>query len=563
MKYSYVTPAKHRTHAMPAHRAVEIAAHWVERVDFIPWLQERVTQPFGRRHVLTVRAVCGLLMAYTLTEKNEFILLSAARFVDFSLTPRDRQMLGLPNDFSYSTLSRMLSRMALAVSSEVEHDVDEITGEILRERVSPNLIATLCTSFVSGSVPSWVPTSETVAIDSTDYETPMRRQTWGKQPDVQDTVDHLPVESALPAAIPRPAGFPFLGPDGRLIYSKDPDARMGWRSGSNANRSETFLGMDVHFATDTKDVGGKVVPHITRGMTVAPAGDSKTAAGIALIDALTKYIDIKRVLNDRGYSYARFAKWAEKLQKREVIQHFDLHTNQRGARPGPIPGTIFVDGGIFLTTMPERLIDLASKSTRPARTKAELDAKKALTLQYEERETWAFDPFGKPLEDGRRRYRGPRRTGKVNCKNYRRGRIDGRPFAGCATGRGCVCGKTFTFGGDRETQFPRYGTQAHENQYGLRVTVESFNAEVKHHRGKLDRHFARVAGLAKNALILAMFVGGVNIRIIRDGYRIDTIDRAPNEPVPIYYTQEDRPNSVWDALGPLAARLDPDLPLVA
>jgi hypothetical protein len=252
-----------------------------------------------------------------------------------------------------------------------------------------------------------------------------------------------------------------------------------------------------------------------------------------------------------------------------VLSGVDLHTNQRGVRPGPIPGTIFLDGGIFLKTMPNHLIDLPPKSSRAATTKAEVEARKQLTAQYEEREAYAFDPFGKPLPDGRRRYRGPFRTGKLNCRNRKRQQIVGRNLNHCVENsdpllkKKCPCARTFSYGGDRETRLPRYGTQAHEDQYGLRVTVEFFNAEVKHDRGKLDRHFARISGLAKNALIVAMFTGGVNIRIIRDGYRIDPIGLGPDDPVPTYCMQEDWANSIWDAIGPLAARLEQEEELIA
>ncbi len=120
-----------------------------------------------------------------------------------------------------------------------------------------------------------------------------------------------------------------------------------------------FVGLDEHIATAVAELGEASGPHLAVGLATAPAGSSKAAAGLALLDSLEGLVDVRTVLNDRGYSYLKPESWALQLAARHINSVFDLHKAQRGMRPGgPIPHTIWVDGGLFSDALPTHLIDL-------------------------------------------------------------------------------------------------------------------------------------------------------------------------------------------------------------
>lgn len=58
------------------------------------------------------------------------------------------------------------------------------------------------------------------------------------------------------------------------------------------------------------------------------------------------------ILVDRGYTYLDADQWARPVWMRGIEQVLYLHTTQRGTRPGPIPGSIFVDEGLYRTPCP-------------------------------------------------------------------------------------------------------------------------------------------------------------------------------------------------------------------
>ncbi len=137
---------------------------------------------------------------------------------------------------------------------------------------------------------------------------------------------------------------------------------------------------------------------------------------------------------------------------------------------------------------------------------------------------------------------GPERSaiaGKVHCVNVPGSRqyAGRRPTTSCTPGKPCGCELTITLGPEpdhhpKDRQSLAYGTTAWAANYGRRVAVESYNAELKTHRGKLERGLTRVFGLIKNALLLAIYLGAVNARIIADTYPHHPHDGTP-APTPI------------------------------
>lgn len=104
---------------------------------------------------------------------------------------------------------------------------------------------------------------------------------------------------------------------------------------------------------------------------------------------LGRQAPVETLLADRGYTYLQADKWALPIHRMGIEQVFDLHVTQRGTHPGPITGTLFLDGGLFTSVLPQRHHDLPAFSL--GMTAAE---NAALCDRYDERAAYAFTTHG-------------------------------------------------------------------------------------------------------------------------------------------------------------------------
>jgi hypothetical protein len=373
------------------------------------------------------------------------------------------------------------------------------------------------------------------ALDSTDKEAWAARRSWARVPDIDQFSgatrpedEGQKVDSADSFSTP---GWPRMGADGRVQHTVDADAREGYRSGKNARRKEVFLGWDVHLTTPVSEFGDPGILHPALSIATAPAGSDKAAAGLLAIDALTAVgLDPLEVLSDRGYTYLTADKWAADLYDRGILQTFDLHTNQRGVHPGPVEGTIMVDGGLFSSALPEELRELPKfRQGMSPKQKAEL------TAQYDKRIPYAFAPYGQVDARGGQRWRGPARRGLIRCTNFPESmdKPRNRPTVHCdpttydengAILTTCGCAKTVTLPLDfylRERQPLLYGTTEWFASYSRRSAIEQVNSEARTHRDmNFNRDWCRVHGTARNHAMITFGLVGMNVRMIRDWYRV-------------------------------------------
>ena len=501
-----------------------------------PWvrqLETAMTAKTGRPRVHSVSAILGLLAIAALETPGELFLSRAAAVTKrLSLAQMHRLDIVAPGIVTKRQVSRVLADVELAIAGRI----DKATGEVL---VTPRLdidFADLLTAIVSSVIPASIPGSVAQSLDSTDLEAHAKRQSRAKHADVpKDSLppgDYLASESTSIRA-----GFPKRGADGRWQHSLDPDAREGYRAGKNLGRKTTVLGWDMHLCVDTAVEGGDYRPPLIRGMSIAPAGDCKGAAGVAAIDAVSRSgIKIEQILADRGYSYLLAEKWAYKLSDREIEQVIDLHTNQRGIGPGPIPGTIYLDGGLFAASLPNRLRNLRVPTF--AMTSEE---KAALAREYDERAFYAYFPMGaKPNFNSRTwRYRGPAKRGVLRCPNVPsslRLRVDLNRTTSCEPGTACGCGGTVTLGPDDKFQTRQrylWGTTKWVASYGRRNAVESANALIHNHYARLIRGSIRVRGTVKNGFLAAIIISTVNIALLGAVYDFDIGSPPPVGTVPV------------------------------
>lgn len=499
-------------------------------------VQQDMTAHRGRKRTYTYEALFTVLQIAAIEGFGELLLSDAAR-VTSRLTDSQKETLGIQHEWTYDLVEQAVTELAHAMKERV----DPRTGEVLGPRLSVGL-ADFMTSLASDLIPAQIAQSDTQAIDSTDYETHARRRSWKHLMKADIPEDSLPELDALEGDAPRnEPGWPRQGHDGRHQHTIDPDARDGYRAGKNRSRKQVFNGWDLHLSVDVPDIGGAARPGLIRGAALCPAGSYKAEGGLALIDAM-EAADRKptTILADRGYTYLNADSWARQVSARGIEQVLDLHESQRGTRPGPIPGTVYVDGGLFKDTLPvadRRLggfgLGMSAQETA------------ALCARYDQRKYHAFTPMGRPNnERGTQRYRDPVLSGTMICPNHLASmRLDESryPKTSCVEGQPCGCGTTVTLGPDdllNLRQRVLYGTTKWKASYGRRSAVESTNACLKIHHARLARHSTRVRGTERNGILLAFILAAVNASLLLTRYGYDVghppkvVKDAVIEPLP-------------------------------
>ena len=372
-----------------------------------------------------------------------------------------------------------------------------------------------------------VPHTTSFALDSTDYETAAARRSWRKRPDVVDEADAPDKASSTDDFATRE--FPVLGTDGRLQHSLDPDARGGYRSGKGLRPKETFLGYDLHITVPVPEPGAPPLPHVALGLVTAPAGAGKAEAGLRAVDALASTgTPVGTLLADRGYTYRKPEAWALHLVGRGITSIHDLHTQQLGVHPGPRPHTIWVDGSLYTSALPEHLRHLGGFSIGMTdQEKYDLQAK------YEQRRPYQLDAVPHGDRTGTMRFRGPALKKRLRCPNTPESMR--APYSvpttscpprpprdkdGKQSPPACGCGVTVVVDAEEQAwtrQRAPFGTTEWAALYGRRSGVEHFNAEIKHNRGvRIVRGFTRVHGAVKNHILLTFALIGANVRLLRD-----------------------------------------------
>ncbi|MCM3555598.1 transposase [Janibacter melonis] len=500
-----------------------------------------LTATTGRPRVLPFRALFTVLLI-TAISRGEVVMTEAARVLR-GLTPQQRALLHLHPTRTYD-YSHIESGVA-DIASGCEPVVDLATGEFLREARLTMSVSEIANLIVAASIPAAVARTGQVAIDATDHEAWAARRS---RSTLHSTSAGDGTKRRRPSVTR--AQWPRAGADGRPQHSLDPDARDGYRSGKNMERKNIFLGYHLHIAVEVPTLGGPPVTPLSHAIDVVPAGDSSTAAGLRIIAALeAQGTPVRHVLADRGYTYGTAAAWALPLIERGITQTLDLHTNQQVTRPGPIPGTIMVDGGLYTSGLPQSL----RKLTRP--NQGASSAKKASSAEiFDKRLPYQFAAFGPAHPDGRRRYRGPALTGRLRCVNVPASMRGAHtiPLSTCEPGEPCACGKTVTLSAEhsRERQEHAYGTTRWLADYGRRSAVESNNAALKTHHSRLRHGCIRVMGLIKNTLLVGLLVAACNLNVIARHY-LDPED-APSDGAAPWTRPTKRPalhRRLWSSRG--------------
>ncbi|MCT2006855.1 hypothetical protein M3C74_02300 [Micrococcus lylae] len=514
----------------------------VHNATVVDLVEERMSAGRGRPRTFTYKTLFTLLALTTLRGGGQVLLTEVCR-VQQMLNKRQRERLGLDQDIPYDVIQQAVT----ALDAGFRESVDEETGEVFPPRLGDLTLERFMSSIASGVIPANIRRSSTAAIDSTDVEGYPRRRSWGragkKKPSSASPLPEPDVQSgALPESVSEVGlsttnepGWPRISENGRLQHSIDPEAMEGYRAGKNRAPKGTFLGWDFHLCVPVPEEGEEAVPPLVFGASLAPAGSNKGESGLKAVDAyIHLHGPLSGILPDRGYTYLDMMSWALPLWERGIEQTIDLHPNQRGIHPGPRPGMIYVDGGLFSDMLPESLRKLPGFWIgMSAEEKADLSAK------YDERIPYAFTRMGKPdPERGTQRYRHPVLAGKMRCPNHPKSmRLDPatHPTTTCEPGSPCDCHRTVVLGPTRNDflnlrQRHLYGTKKWRGAYGRRNNVESFNALLHNHYANVGRGSFRVRGTNRTGVLAAFVLAAVNVTTLAVRYGYDVANPPSLDP---------------------------------
>ncbi|WP_280763155.1 hypothetical protein [Prescottella agglutinans] len=516
----------------------------IEHFPALDFLREVFERHRGAHRVFTAEAFLAsyLLAPMLLLPMEQTKVTDVAR----GWTNSQRREVGVPahETISYKMVNDALRRLRWACASKNYPDWDE---------------SRFAQALLDASL-SCHPSTGAVALDSTDLSTWARVRY--RKPIVDADADALPPPKH-PFA-PKDPKHPHarrsghhlpnapVGPDGRYVYTLDPDARMGWRSAS-FEESMYFCGYDLHVITDVPTTPGPrhlTVPHLARAMSLAPAGSNKGIAGLHAVQALGAIPKPRQLIADRGYNYVRNDRFALPVWRLGYTTIYQLHENQTGPHPGRNNTlTMWIDGTLYPTSLPDGLIEIDPISHdmgAPERARAD--------RRHTARQAYAFVPHGARQPDGARRYRGPAVPPvRVRCVNnpVSMRASHTKPTTSCTRGNPCACGTTVTLTDedfpDRRMPF-QYGSLAWEASYFRRVGIESVFGELKANRMAMHRGYFRGFGISRYTLLAGFTLAALNLRVLRDWYskrgRPDPWEQCFGEPEPDHNARQRRGRSM-------------------
>lgn len=497
---------------------LSIARQLVEKSGVLPVLSPHIDAPTGRtRHLSLV----GLLVAFQLNalqRHHKAHLVEAARVLN-AFTPQQRESLGIGRWDPEETYPRV-ERLYLKLCAVLDARVAGVDATWFMNR------------FARAAVPKRYVVSRSVAVDGTDVET------WGvlhgrvatveldgeaaETQLMESTDDSRPMPRAAPAKTAKIFG---TGPDGRKIYTKDPDARAGHRSATGDRSAGPFVGYELHLGVQTRDVRwtnavdrttlGPEVPGVIITAKLASAGTHRAKAFVeTLLGAKSSGCqDIADVVWDPGYSLCDPLTTTYQLARAGIAQTIQLVTHQRGIRPFA-GDALLLDGQLYSKYLPAELRDLRSpprNRTRPSR--------QAYEARFNQRARWRFVRHAGPDAEGVTRWRCPFCAGLLRSRNVpktmRRSRS--APLVGLPDGVQSCCSGILSAPPSELPLVQRipFGTTAWRTSMDRRQMVESVNAALKGGYTDLARGFFRVFGQVKISVLFAFTLAAFNVDRIR------------------------------------------------
>ena len=397
----------------PTEAEFAAAREIVERSGVLPVLEARIDSPVGRPRSLSVQGFLVGAQLNALRRHHQAHLVEIARTLN-ALSPAQLELLGVrcwdPKE-AYDRVARLFVKLVAALQRGWDADVQGTTVRIDAGWVS-NRIA-------QASIPNELRISASLAVDGTDVET------WGALRGDAETVevdaetdDGTEEEDAASGSERRRgprrrARVLGIGPDGRKVYTADPDARAGHRSSTNSRSAGPYIGFELHLAVQTRDVRwsdgiervtlSQEVPPVVTNLALTAAGSHRANAVVpGLVAAKEAGQPIEDVVWDPGYSLCRSETAAHPLHRAGIHQTFRPVKHQRAAKPFS-PDAILIEGHPFSTTLPA---DLAGQLPMPPRG-ASVQECLAHEEAFNRRARYRYTRHAGPDADGATRWRCP------------------------------------------------------------------------------------------------------------------------------------------------------------
>jgi len=282
----------------------------------------------------------------------------------------------------------------------------------------------------------------------------------------------------------------------------------------------------AHIATAwPKSVTG--YPELVIDMSLRSNNGKNDAALAALADRIERHgMKINQVSADMGYHPSQLYKY---LTKRGIVLVSDLPENEIGVwEPGPIPGTIWLEGNLYRKEilLREDLVHIP-KATKTNR----VEPRK----HRDERRAYAYRPDnGLDTETGKVVFASPVANGRMVCHNHPQlaKNPEFKPLTTCPDledpdGK-CDCLKSATVypktvksrkgeGLPHNYQRLNFGTTNWDSEYfGVREHAESTISLTKtHYSNWRGKGFSKVLGLTKNMILYFLSAIANNVRMER------------------------------------------------
>lgn len=502
----------------------------ISRSGVIEVLRLRLDSPVGRPRALSL---LGFLVAAQL---NAFARHHAAHLTQIArtlnaLSHDQRSVLGIGRwnpEQAYDRVDYLFVKLCRALDVGWEAMVD---GR--QERIDSQWFAN---RIARAAVGDDAPRSRSLAVDGTDIETWGALRGYGStvEPDGDSPEASGPADQqsngrqgggrGRPSAARQRARILGIGPDGRKVYTPDPDARAGHRSATNSRSAGTYVGYELHLAVQTRDVKwsngidrttlGPEVPNVVTNLSLVPAGSHRARAIVPeLLSAKERGQELDDVAWDPGYSLCQAETAYYPLQKAAVHATFQPATHQRGGRPFA-SDALLIDGHLFSPLLPSELVNLPIPP-RGANLQEKLDYEHA----FNRRARYRYVRHAGPEPDGTTRWRCPFCSGLLRSRAFPRTMRRSRrvPLVPGHEGTGECCSGILSATAAQLPLWQRlpFGTSAWRVSMGRRQVAESANAALKGGFVDIGRKFFRVFGLAKLTILLSFTIASFNLDRVR------------------------------------------------
>ena len=309
-----------------------------------------------------------------------------------------------------------------------------------------------------------------------------------------------------------------IRPDGRKVYTKDNDARGGYRTGNANHPGGTYVGRELHLAIAVKTVKntdgvsyvkfGPDVPPVIVTARLVPAGSDRADPAVEMVAEAKAQGLCNGVIVDRGYTQVSPERFHLPLQRLGVAMCTRLKEHQRGEKPGIGPARL-IDGALFCDSLPD---DLVGPPMPPMG--ATWEEKLPYMARFDQRAAYRYGRLKAPGEDGVTRWKHPVKNGTLRSRQVPASMRKSRtaPLVDLAADADL---STLTAGAD-ELPFSQpclFGTRAWTIAEGKRQLAETANSFLHGAAGAITdigRGYTRMLDSGRLELFLTFTLVGYN-----------------------------------------------------